>query len=188
MRFLRPPVSLSLSLSVLIIFNSVSASPNTLGASTPSETQVLKTLFLEMEAVSPLIEEAKRRADHQDRFVFDYPCLMADLRLVKQALQLAIYQPKAQSNPYQKLCTNYGNAGRMGGETASLQLLMQELQALTPLIYQGIALADTTQQIQFNYPVFESDINTISTAIETALAGSGEQPRSFPALRGSFTK
>ncbi|HID36151.1 MAG TPA: hypothetical protein EYP39_02045 [Ghiorsea sp.] len=185
MRFLLPTVSLSLSLSVLIIFNSVSAKTN---APKVSETQVLKTLFLEMEAINPLIEEAKRRADHQDRFVFDYPCLMVDLRLVKQALRLAIYQPKAQSNPYQKLCANYGNAGRMGGETASLQLLMQELQALTAMIYQGIALADTAQQIQFNYPVFESDINTISMAIETAIAGSGEHPRSFPALRGSFTK
>ena len=113
---------------------------------------------------------------------------MADLRLVKQALRTAIYQPRLQANPYQKLCANYGNAGRMGGETTSLQLLMQELQALTPMIYQGIALADKKQPIQFNYPVFESDINTISTAIETALAGSGEQPRSFPALRGSFTK
>ena len=185
MRFLRPTVSLSLSLSVLMLFNSVSAKTNTPKV---SETHVLKTLFLEIEALNPLIEEAKRRADHQDRFVFDYPCLIADLHLVKQALRLAIEQPKTPSNPYQKLCTHYGNAGRIGGETASLQLLIQELQALTPMIYQGIALADTTQPIQFNYPVFESDIQTISNAIETAIAGSGEQPRSFPALRGSLTK
>ena len=171
---------------LLMVFSSAMANPIV----SKHETNALKDLLLEIEAIDSVIEEAQRRQDHQDRFRFDYRCLIADMTIVKQGLRIAIYNPKrdVRATILNKLCGQYGYVGQQGGEAASLQLLIHELQALNGIIHNAKTVANPSANIQFNYPVLESDIDNIATSIELALLGSGNQPRSFPALRGGFSQ
>ena len=171
---------ITLLFSALLSF-STSAEPLT-------EADDLKRVLLEIEALKPLIEEAQRRSDHQDRLRFNYRCLITDLNLLKHGLRSAIYTVKHQPRQYQALCGDYGYSGPLGGESENLSMLVNELQSLIPIIHQAKLHGDPSSRIQINYQALESDLDTMISALQKALMGAGDQPRSFPALRGAFSQ
>ena len=173
---------------ITILFSALLILSTPVLATPLSESNSLKRVLLELDAMSPLIEEAQRRSDRQDRMRLNYPCLITDLNLLKHGLRAAIYAVKHQPRQFQALCGDYGYTGSLGGESTSLSLLVNELQSLTPIIQEAKHQVDHSLRTKMNYQTLIGDLDTIISGLQNALMGAGEQPRTFPALRGSFTQ
>ncbi len=152
------------------------------------EQATLQRILYELNASNELLQEAQRNADKQDRFRFSYRCLMTDINLIKKGLHTAINGTQNRAFQDQELCIEYGYAGQLGNESTLLQQYINELQSVLPLVHESSLHTDSALRARFNYQVLSSDIKTVIAGIERALIGSGEQLRTFPALRGKFSQ
>ncbi len=169
-------------LLTIVIFTPVFANPQL----RLNEADTLKRVVLELNAITPLIQEAQRRSDQQDRLRFDYRCLINDLGILKSGLNAAISAIRDQYS--RSLCGDYGYSGKLGGESTSLSMLVNELQSLIPIIREAQGKTDNSLRAKMNYPALLGDLDEIISGIQTALIGAGDQPRSFSALRGGFSQ
>lgn len=152
------------------------------------EQRILQGIVNELRAADELIQEAQRNADRQDRYRFGYRCLITDINLVQRGLLTAIHGTANRAFQNQELCADYGYSGQYGNESAFLQQYIHELQALIAFSKYAASKAKQHGPARFNYEILQSDIETIIAGIERALVGSGEQPRTFPVLRGKFAQ
>lgn len=153
-----------------------------------NEVETLNRVLAELNAINPLIEEAQRRSDRQDRLRFNYACLVSDINMLKQGLKAAIYAVRVNPGQYRSLCGDYGFTGQLGGEARTLSMLMNELQGLAPIINEARHKVDRSLRARMNYQALTGDLETIIYGLQNALLGSGDQPRRFPALRGGFSQ
>lgn len=151
-----------------------------------AETSTLKRALAELNAIGALIDESRRRADHQGRYRFEYSELMSDIHQVKHGLHSAIYGTRHQPKQIKALSGAYGEVGVVG-EAEMLQMLIHELQAISPLLQDAKQETDRMLRQKVNYEALKGDLNTIISGIQQALTGSGEHPRKIPLLRGEFS-
>jgi len=156
-------------------------------ANTLNEQDPLQRVLLELNAMSPLISDAQRVSDHQNRLRTNYSCLIGDINLLKHGLRAAIYGVRHRGAQYQALCGEYGFSGQLGEEARYLHMLINELQGLAPLIQEAKLLADQSQRARVNYIALQGDIDTIIFALQKTLIGAGDQPRAIPPLRGAYS-
>lgn len=141
----------------------------------------------ELEALNPLITEAQHVSDRQQRFRFEYRCLVNDLSLIKQGLRSATNAVSKQQQGFNALCADYGSAGNTQ-EAKYIQMLVQELQSLKPLIGNAKTAKVLLSRVRINYAAIIGDIDTVIYALQRALFNSTDHKRTIPALRGSFSK
>ncbi len=60
-------------------------------ANTLSEQDPLRRTLQELNAMSPLIADAQRVSDHQNRLRVNYSCLIGDINILKHGLRAAVY-------------------------------------------------------------------------------------------------
>lgn len=156
-------------------------------ANTLNETDPLRRVLQELDATSPLISDAQRVSDHQNRLRVNYSCLIGDINILKHGLRAAVYGVKHKGAYVQSLCGDYGFSGQLGEEARYLHLLINELQSLSPLLQEAQRLADRSQRARLNYSVLQGDIDTIIFALQKTLVGAGDQPRSIPPQRGAYS-
>ena len=168
--------------ALFLAFVSISVSAN----QPLAEVEKLKQALAELNAIGSLIDESKRRADRQGRYRFEYNKLMSDVHLVKHGLSSAIYGTRHQPKQIKALSGDYGEVGIVG-EAEMLQMLIQELQAIAPLLQDAQQEKNLMIRQRVNYKALSGDLNTIIGGIQQALSGSGEHPRRIPALRGGFS-
>jgi len=183
-KLLTPLLMLSMVLVVVVSIEDSHARPTI----SHKEQAMLQRILFELNASNELLQEAQRNADKQDRFRFSYRCLITDINLIKKGLHTAINGTQNRAFQNQELCIEYGFSGQFGNESALLQQYIQELQSVLPIIRESSLNANKGYRARFNYQVLSSDIETIVSGIERALIGSGEQLRTFPALRGKYSQ
>jgi len=172
---------------LILFFIAISLSLSVCAKQTLSEVDTLKRILGEFNAIQVLIDESINRTDHQSRFRFDYTALQQDLHIIKYGLRTAVYGLRFRPKQYRELNGDYGDVGVVG-EAELLQMLMQELQALIPLLHDARQQASEMKRIKLNYKALQGDINTVISGIQQSLAGSGDHPRSIPILRGDFSR
>lgn len=177
-----PSIFIKILTALFLAFLSISASAN----QPLAETETLKRALAELNTLGTLIDESRRRADRQGRYRFEYNELMSDIYLVKHGLRSAIFGTRNQTRQVKALSGDYGEVGVVG-EAEILQMLIQELQAISPLLQDAKFETNQMIRLKVNYEALQGDLNTIISGIQHALSGSGEHPRKTPALRGGFS-
>ena len=74
------------------------------------------------------------------------------------------------------------------GERAALARIVNELQALQPLIDEAAAQADPDARVRFQYDWLRQDLDRIRLGIEAHIDTPRAEPRSFPPLRGDYRR
>lgn len=177
-------MKIKLYLTVLLL----SLTSTSLFANQISEVEGIKRVLHEVQAINPIIQQAQENSDRQERDRFNYRCLVQDLNIFKHGLKAAVHAVRHIPRQYQALCSDYGYAGQYGEEARSLSILINELQALKPLLNEAKEYRDPYSRVSLNYEAIHGDLDTIIYAIQIALTGSGDTPRKFPPLRGAFSQ
>ena len=147
------------------------------------EFETLNRALNEIIAIDPLIEQAIHRADRFDRFAFNYAYLRTDLNIIKQGLRLAVHNGIQQHNE-QYPSGAYGTVGKTP-EAESIQMILQELQALNYLYRQAMIQGKRNRgRKRINYTLLSSDLSVVIYGLQQALLGAGDSPRHFPPLKG----
>lgn len=171
---------------LILFFIAISLSAGVCAKQTLGEVDTLKRVLGEFTAIQTIIDESINRTDRQGRFRFDYVALQQDLHIIKHGVRAAVYGSRFRPKQYRELNGDYGDVGVVG-EAELLQMLIQELQALLPILHDAQHQANGMKRIRLNYKALQGDIDTVISGIQQALAGSGDHPRSIPILRGDFS-
>ncbi len=150
-----------------------------------AETDTLKHILYELNAVNPLIADAQRKRDKQSSESFQYRCLIADLGIIKHGIRSAIYGVKHLPNHqgYRPLCGEYGYVGIVG-ESKNIQMLVNEIQNIGSLLGKAQREQNKSQLKRLNYDFLRGDLDTVISGLQHALMGAAKHKRRFIPLRG----
>jgi len=151
-----------------------------------SGKDILKTVLDGFDETKPLIIEAQKNADRQDRFRFAYHYLYSDINVIKRGISSAVWGREIRNYKATNLFGDYGFVGKTE-EAKLLQMFINELQFLKSKVIEASIKTkhenNGIRKINFNF--ITADINAVIGKIQNALAGSGSHARKYPALRGS---
>ncbi len=74
------------------------------------------------------------------------------------------------------------------GERAALAQIINELQAIEPLITKAESQANPDARIRFQYDWLRQDLDRIRLGIQTHIDSPRSEPRTFPPLRGDYRR
>lgn len=74
------------------------------------------------------------------------------------------------------------------GERAALARIINELQAIEPLITEAASQANPDARIRFQYDWLRQDLERIRLGIQAHIDTPRSEPRTFPPLRGDYRR